>query len=117
MPFVISTVTHKNIYPIQVLNVDTTSFFVNKIFYHFNTSPFSCQVQGSHLIQKKKLQNETFNIYDGEYEVSLVHNLISNSSDSEVVLNLHRCTYSSIWVISRKFTNLHYILGVIVCTK
>ena len=53
---VINTVTHNNIYPIQVLNVDNIGFFANKVFDYFNTGSFSCQVQGSHLIQRKKLQ-------------------------------------------------------------
>ena len=50
------SVTHNIVYPIQVLTVDNIGFLAKKVFYYFDMSPFSCQVQGSHLIQRKKLQ-------------------------------------------------------------
>ena len=42
-------------YPIISLNVDTSTL-VNKVLYHFDTATFSCQVQGSHLMEKRKPQ-------------------------------------------------------------
>ena len=40
-------------YPIIILNVDI-SFLVNKVMQYFDMATFSCQVQGSHLMEKKK---------------------------------------------------------------
>ena len=41
-----------NNYPIIILHVDICSLF-NKVLYHFDTATFSCQVQGSHLVERK----------------------------------------------------------------
>ena len=40
-------------YPIIILNVDI-SFLLNKVFYNSDIGTFSCQVQGSHLMEKKE---------------------------------------------------------------
>ena len=41
------------IYPIIILNVDVSSF-VTEVIDYFDTATFSCQVQGSHLMERKK---------------------------------------------------------------
>ena len=45
----VCTVTYT--YPIIILNVDISSLF-NKVLYHFDTATYSCQVQGSHLMER-----------------------------------------------------------------
>ena len=40
-------------YPIIILNADISSY-ANKVMQHYDTATFSCQVQGSHLMEKKK---------------------------------------------------------------
>ena len=42
-------------YPIIILNVDISSF-VTKIIKFFDVANCNCQVQGSHLMKRKKLQ-------------------------------------------------------------
>ena len=46
------------IYPIIILNVDICSFLVNKVFNYFDTGTFSCQVQWSHLMERRKSKIE-----------------------------------------------------------
>ena len=41
-----------NNYPIIILNIDISSF-VNKVIQYFDTATFSCQVQGSHLVERE----------------------------------------------------------------
>ena len=41
-------------YPIFILNVDIDSL-VKKVIHFFDMVTFRCQVQGSHLVEKKKL--------------------------------------------------------------
>ena len=42
-------------YPIIVLNVDVSSL-ANKVVHYFDMAIFNCQVEGSHLMEKMKLQ-------------------------------------------------------------
>ena len=42
-------------YPIIILSVDVSSL-VMKVFHYFDVATFNCQVQGSHLMGRKKLQ-------------------------------------------------------------
>ena len=42
-------------YPIIILNVDISSF-VTKVIQFFDMANCNCQVQGSHLMKRKKLQ-------------------------------------------------------------
>ena len=41
-------------YPIVVLNTDISNFMADKVLQYFNSSTFSCQMQGSHLMERKK---------------------------------------------------------------
>ena len=42
-------------YPVVILNPDISSF-ITKVSHYFDMTAFSCQVQGSHLMERKKLQ-------------------------------------------------------------
>ena len=42
-----------DVYPIIILNVDISSF-ITKVSHYFDMATFSCQVQGSHLMERKK---------------------------------------------------------------
>ena len=59
-------------YPIIVLNVDN-SFLVNKVLYHFDMATFSYQVQGSHLMEKKKVANTMSCAKHLNYAIFLSH--------------------------------------------
>ena len=41
-------------YPFVVLNTDISNFLANEVLQYFDSGTFSCQMQGSHLIERKK---------------------------------------------------------------
>ena len=49
-------------YPIIILNVDISLLF-NKVMHHFDAVTFSCQVQGSYLLEKKKVIQNSSNLH------------------------------------------------------
>lgn len=41
-------------YPFVVLNTDISNFLANEVLQYFDLGTFSCQMQGSHLMESKK---------------------------------------------------------------
>ena len=45
-------------YPIVVLNTDISNILADEVLQYFNAGTFSCQVQGSHLMERKKVSKK-----------------------------------------------------------
>ena len=45
-------------YPIVVLNTDISNILADEVLQYFNSGTFSCQMQGSHLIERKISKSE-----------------------------------------------------------
>ena len=43
-------------YSIVILNIDISDLLANEVFHYFDVGTFGCQVQGSHLMERKKLK-------------------------------------------------------------
>ena len=45
-------------YPFVVLNIDISNFLANEVLQYFDSGTFSCQMQGSHLMERKKVSQK-----------------------------------------------------------
>ena len=91
-------------YPIIILNVDISSLF-NKVLYHFDTATFSCQVQGSHLMERKKVGQLSSDLYTRNLVCKLNHKLATSGISFiqfPCHIALHYLAFTVIWQYSTR---------------